>query len=378
VVVDARPLHTSGIGRYLREVLSRLLRDARFGTVTLLGDAAQLQGFLEAERPSIETRVQPFPTALYHPRAHAAWLRLTLAGRLRADVTFFPHYDTPLVGFPRRSVVTVHDLIHFRVPDAFAGWQRAAAGVVLGRAVTRASGILAGSASTRRDLLERFPAAADKVRVIPYGVGEEFVRAVEASDLADSEAADVRALGPYLLCVGNRKRHKNLRAAVETLALLHDEMPELKLVVVGRVFPEWEETLRLAAERGVADAIVEFEDISDARLRQLYAGCRALLFPSLYEGFGLPVLEAMACGAPVVTSDRSSLPEVAGDAALMVDPHDWSAMAGAVRRLEGEPGLRGELQRRGWERVARFRWERTGEIVLDLLHRVGTGTTVPT
>jgi glycosyltransferase involved in cell wall biosynthesis len=370
VLIDARPLYISGIGRYLREILSRLLRDTRFTHVTLLGDQAQLRRFLEESCPEAEVDLQEFPSSLYDPRTHAAWLRLVLARRVQADVTYFPHYDTPLLGFPRRSVVTVHDLIHFQVPEAFGALRRLAAGVVLGRAVARATGIITVSEATRRDLVARHPGSARKVHVIPNGVGEVF-RSEPVEEVADDP--QIRDLRPFLLCVGNRKRHKNLEAAVETLSLLREEMPLLKLVVVGRVFADWEATRQLAAERGVAGAVVEMENVGDDRLRQLYAHCEVLLFPSLYEGFGLPVLEAMACGAPVVASNRSSIPEVAGDAALLVDPRDPGAMAGAVRRLAQDPRLRDDLTLRGRQRATLFSWERAAQSTLDLLYRIGTG-----
>ncbi|MEW5927537.1 MAG: glycosyltransferase family 1 protein [Gemmatimonadota bacterium] len=367
VLVDARAIFTSGIGRYLREVLQAVFADPRFGRVRLLGDPDALGEFCRTVAEPARAEVRAYPTGLYSPRAQAAWLRLRAAGECDADVAFFPHYDVPLAALPRRSVVTVQDLIHFKVPSAFPLWRRLGAGVLLRRAVTGAGQVLVTSQSTRRDLEERFPGCGARVGVVPLGVSPFFAAP------ADASAGLARVGGPYLLCVGNRKPHKNLAAAVETLALLRGEAPELRLAVVGEVYPGWDEVLRRAGELGVRERIVEVEGASDEELRSLYAGSEALLFPSLYEGFGLPALEAMAAGAPVVASDRSSLPEVVGDAGLLAGPEDPAAMADAVRRLRRDPELRARLVRCGRERAAAFTWERSARAVADVLLRVAAG-----
>lgn len=367
VLVDARFIYTSGIGRYLREVLQVVFADPRFGRIRLLGDPDALGEFCGAVAEPGRTEVHAYPTGFYSPRAQAAWLRLRATGRCDSDVAFFPHYDTPLLALPRRSVVTVQDLIHFKVPSAFPLWRRLAAGVLLRRAVEGAGQVLVTSESTRRDLVERFPGCGAKVGVVPLGVSPFFAAPADAPGGAEWIG------GPYLLCVGNRKPHKNLAAAVETLALLRDEAPELRLAIVGEVYRGWDEVLRRAGELGVRDRVVEVEGASDAELRSLYAGCEALLFPSLYEGFGLPALEAMAAGAPVVASDRSSLPEVVGDAGLLASPEDPAAMADAVRRIRRDPGLRARLVKRGRERAAAYTWERSARAVADVLLRVAGG-----
>lgn len=364
LVVDARALHASGIGRYLRELLARIIPDRRFGRLLLLGDVEELAAFAAPFGAGERVVLRAYPTAFYAPAVQLAWLRLLLRGEVRADVYFFPHYDAPLL-LPPRSVVTVQDLIHFRVPEAFPATKRAAAGLLLRRVASRARRILVSSSSTRTDLVERLPRSASRIEVIPLGVG---------GAMPDPLPADSGCLPkvPFLLCVGNRKRHKNLRAAVETLALLREALPDLRLVVAGRSFPEWQAVVRRARELGVGDRLEEREGASDAELGALYRGAEALLFPSYYEGFGLPLLEAMAAGCPVIASRRASIPEVVGEAALLVHPDDHRAMADAVLRLHRDPALRSELIRRGRDRAAQLPWERTARETADLLFRVGT------
>lgn len=370
MLVDARGIHTSGIGRYVREVLTAVLEDPRVAGVKLLGDPAVLRDFAMATPGGGKVATIPYDHGFYSPAAQAAWLALSARGAVAADVAFFPHYDAPALAMPARSVVTVHDLIHFKVPEAFAAWRRAAAGVLLRRAATAAARVIAVSEATRRDLVERIPAVGGRAVVIPNGVAPFF-------GAARDEAAGAEIAGPYLLCVGNRKPHKNLEGAVEVLARLAPARPELRLVIVGEVYPGWNAVLARAESLGVRERVVELSGVDDARLRALYAGCEALLFLSLYEGFGLPVLEAMAAGAPVVASSRSCIPEVVGDAGVLVDPRDPAAAAAAVLRLSADPAHRAELVRRGRTRAAGFTWERAGRATMDLLHEVATRGAAP-
>jgi glycosyltransferase involved in cell wall biosynthesis len=365
VVVDARALHGSGIGRYLREVLGALLVDTRFGEVALLGNPGELADFVAERGTSMPVRIEAHRGAFYTPRAQLSWRSLRLRGRTAGDVAFFPHYDAPLLGLPRRSVVAVQDLTHFKLPEAFAAWKRAGAGVLFESVVRSAARVVVSSASTRTDLLERVPSAAGRVEIIPLGVGASF-RACRRGECATCDRT--WALRPYLLCVGNRKPHKNLGAAVGALARLLPERPDLKLVIAGSRFAARDEVDAHAAALGIRHAVLEQSDITDAELRCLYTHAEALLFPSLYEGFGLPLLEAMACGAPVVASNRASIPEVVGDAGLLVDPTDPEAMAGAVRRLREDTALCAALVERGRERAASLSWAETARRTLDVLY----------
>jgi glycosyltransferase involved in cell wall biosynthesis len=370
ILVDARGLAGSGIGRYTSEILTALLADPRFGRISLLGQLPALRDFCEAHDGADRATLLSYPYGYYSPAAHLAWLRMRAAGEARADVAFFPHYDTPLLAFPTRSVVTVHDLIHFKVPDAFSGWRRNAASVVLRRGVTRATRVITGSESTRRDLVERIPEVEDRIDLVPYGVSDVF-RAGAVGARAGG-GASIRPSAPYLLCVGNRKPHKNLVAAVETLGRLRDSRPELKLVFVGKSYDGWDAVLARAEELGVRDRLVEHEGVSDDQLRELYQGCEVLLFLSLYEGFGLPVVEAMGCGAPVIASNRSAIPEAVGGAGILVSPDDYDAIAAAVTKLAGEPALRRELVRKGLQRAAGFTWAAAARQTAEILHAVAT------
>ncbi len=368
VLVDARGLHASGIGRYTREILKALFADPRFTRVKLLGEVEALRRFCDLSENGGKAVIYSYPFPYYSPAAQVGWLRLRARGMTEADVAFFPHYDAPFFALPARSVITVQDLTHFKVPAAFPLWRRLAAGILLRKVVTRAARILVSSQSTRRDLAERIPGSEAKTEITPFGVDTFFLAPAAKEAELDSSA---RVARPYLLCVGNRKPHKNLVAAVEAIARVAKEIPDVKLVIVGKVYPGWSEVLRRAEDLGVRDRVVDLPEVTDSELRRLYGNCEALLFLSLYEGFGLPVLEAMSCDAPVIASDRASIPEVVGDAGLLVDPNDYGAVADSVLRLFREPGLREELVRRGRERAATFTWARAARQTLNVLYETG-------
>ena len=365
-MVDARALHVSGLGRYLREILAALFADSRFGRITLLGRPRELRDHCDSAMDSGRVRIYPYAHPFYSPRAQIAWLALASRGRVAADVAFFPHYDAPLVGMPRRSVVTVHDLIHLKVAEAYPATKRFMAAAMIDRVVSRAGRVVTISEATKLDVLARVPGAAAKLRVIPQGVDSAHWSTGGESGV-DRGAS---AAAPYLLCVGNRKRHKNLVAAVETLARLRPSSPDLRLVIVGKSFPDSDGVRERALQLGVGEAVEERAEVGDGELRRLYQECEVLLFPSLYEGFGLPVLEAMASGAPVVASNRASIPEIVADAGLLADPDDHEALALAVRRIREEPGLRSALVARGRERARQFEWRMTRQSTVDLLAEV--------
>jgi glycosyltransferase involved in cell wall biosynthesis len=281
-----------------------------------------------------------------------------------AAAAFFPHWDAPLLGMPARAVVTVHDLIPFRVPGAFPARKRALARPALARVLRTAARVVCVSEASAADVRRWAPAAAARVVAIPNGVSAEFSGPVTAP-LAAGVAA------PYLLCVGNQKPHKNLAAAVAVLARLRaGAHPGLRLVVAGRDFGT--DGLRdVALAAGVGDAVTTLGEVDDRTLHALYAACGALVFPSRYEGFGLPVLEAMAAGAPVVASNTPAVAEVAGDAAAaLLSPDDVAGMAAACDRLLTDPEARRAAAARGRARASAFRWSETARRTGRLLRQV--------
>ena len=288
-----------------------------------------------------------------------------LAARAGVDVLHSLASTAPGWG-PFRRVVTVHDLIHRVHPEAHAGVLTFGMRLLVRLAVTRSDRVIAISRSTREDLVRMLGVPPGKIDVVPQGVGR--TGAVEALDEASVRARLDLGSRPFVLSVSAKRPHKNLARLLEALALVPAGRRPV-LVLPG--YPTWHEAeLR---ERAVALGVagdVRFEGWVDEQLLEgLYAAARCFVFPSLYEGFGLPVLEAMRRGLAVACSDRSSLPEVAGDAALLFDPESPRAIADALERLLVDDDLVARLAAAGPFQAARFSWEATARGVLGSYRR---------
>jgi glycosyltransferase involved in cell wall biosynthesis len=263
-------------------------------------------------------------------------------------------------------VTTIHDLNYLVVPDAHFGLRGLGMRLLVPLAARTAHRVLADSGSTRDDLVARLGVAAGKIDVVPLGLGQPAV----ADPTLARELRGRLALGerPVLLSLSAKRPHKNLRGLIDALALIAVERRPV-LVLPGYPTPHEAELRRHAADRGVADDVRFLGWTSDADIEGLFAISAGFACPSFYEGFGLPVLEAMARGVPVACSDRASLPEVAGDAALLFDPGDPAAIAAALERLLHDTAEAKRLRAAGRVRAAGFTWERSAETTLASYER---------
>ena len=360
LVVDARVLYGSGIGRYVRELLPRIVQSGAFDAVQLVGDPAELTPFVAEYVHG--AAILPLPHGRYHWRAQVGWMALRRQLPAGRRVIWFPHFDAPVLGMPVPSVVTIHDLIPLMHKGMAGPVRRLMMRAVLHRVVGQARRVIAVSEETGRLIAQTDGRISARLRVVCNG-GAEF------ADTAQGELpVSVRA--PFLLCVANRKPHKNIVRAVEALAALAPEFPNLSLVVAGEWFASWTAVEARAADLNVSARVVDVGRVDDAGLRALYANCAAFVAPSLLEGFGLPVVEAMACGAPVVAADLLWARSLGGEAIAYAHPErtgDW------VRELT--PLLRGGAARaaaisRGRARAAMFTWESTARATTAVLCEV--------
>jgi glycosyltransferase involved in cell wall biosynthesis len=283
-----------------------------------------------------------------------------LAARARVDLVHSLASTSPSWG-PFKRVVTVHDLIYARFPDAHSGLRDRGMRVLVPLGVRRAQRVIADSQSTRADLIELLGTPAQRIDVAPLGLGtvQRDAPLAEAPTRRRFELGERRVL----LSLSAKRPHKNLVALIGALARIPAERRPL-LVLPG--YPTWHEgELRERAAALGVTADVRFEGwVSAGELEGLWALADAFVFPSLYEGFGLPVLEAMARGVPVACADASSLPEVAGEAALLFDPRNEGEIATAIEGLLGDLQLAGELRAKGLQRARRFTWAQTARLTL--------------
>ena len=350
VALDARKLFDGGIGTYIRGLLGALAVAHPEAEWTALVDPA------DAGRVRWPGAVRECPVRAgkYGLAEHVA---VPAAARsVGAELLHAPHYTLPLA-WRGPAVVTIHDLIHIR----FARFHRPGAALyartMAGLAAKRARVVIADSEATKRDVVELLRVRAEKVRVVPLGVSSAIHR-VGAE--ATTRFREARSLPEgYVLYVGARKQHKNLELVLGAWAAMHaGERPPL--VLSGPAWTASEPLAALAATLRVTDSVRFAGDLRDEHeLSCLYSGASLLVQPSLAEGFGLPPLEAMACGVPVLASDAGSLPEVLGDAAEMLPPREPGAWAAAVARLRSDRSRREELVARGTTRAARYTWEAT-------------------
>jgi glycosyltransferase involved in cell wall biosynthesis len=290
--------------------------------------------------------------------------------RERPDVYHAPHYVLP-PATPCPSVVTIHDCIHLMFPQYLPN--RAAhayAKASLWSAVRRSHRILTVSEASKRDILRFFNVAPEKIVVVYNAIDERFWKAPAEEDVTRVRERYQLDHG-FVLYVGNIKPHKNLVRLIEAFDLLRRQFDEMKLLIIGDEISKLP-ALRRAVHTHKLHKHVRFLGyLPDETLAILYRLAAVFVFPSLYEGFGLPPLEAMACGTPVVTSNVSSLPEVTGDAAVLVDPYDVESIVAGIERVLTDPVLNAELRRKGVARARAFSWEQSVARTLQLYEEVG-------
>ena len=362
ILLDARMLGFSGIGTYLKNLLENYARmERQFSFRLACPRQESVREFssgrftwVRADAPIYGLREQ-----WQIPRAAEG-----------ADLLHCPHYNVPCF-YRGKLLVTIHDLTH--IMDRT--FRRTLSSLVYARpmlaiASRKADQIVTDSEFTKLQIVDRLRVPPEKVTVIYLGVSPHFhVCDHEEAFQAASSALQLR--GSYLLYIGALKPHKNIPTLIRAFALLCGRRKvEQQLLIVGDD-PKWKEGLvSLCSQLGVAGHVSFFPHVVHAILPQVYAGADLMVMPSFIEGFGLPVLEAMACGTPVVCSRAASLPEVAGDAAEYFEPSSVDDLAAAMERVLGSPELQETLRRKGLERAKLFSWHECARRTLEVYRKV--------
>jgi glycosyltransferase involved in cell wall biosynthesis len=368
--IDGRYIqdHFPGIGRYTYNLIEGLARVAPAETFLVLTNPAlrNTRYDVVALARHLNVTLVPLdvPTFSAAEQTRLPWI----VRRLRLDVLHSPYYIKPYL-LPCPSVVSLYDLIAARYPQYLpSSWARLAFAVTTRLAITTARRLLTLSEASRRDLVELYGVPPGRVAVTPLAADERYRPSAEAATL---EAVRRKYVLPecFVLYLGSNKPHKNLVRLVEAWAKVQITVADCQianrqLVIAGHWDPRYPQAQQRVAELGLEDGVRFLGDVSEADLPALYNLATVFAFPSLYEGFGLPPLEAMACGTPVVCANTSSLPEVVGDAALLFDPLDVPAMAAAIAQALSDADLRAALRARGLARARLFSWEHTARETL--------------
>jgi len=373
IAIDVRKLADFGIGTYVRGLVRGLSEIDVDHEYLLIGDPASV-----ALLPDLPPSFRWVAERARGYSVRELWSVSAAVRRERADLYHAPHYVLPFrLGCP--AVVTIHDLIHLRFAEQRRAIELLYARRMVARSLRHAAAVLAVSETTRDELVDHFGAAAEGIEVIPNGVDERF-RGLLDDAAVDAGLARLGLDRGYLLFVGNPKPHKNLGRLLEAQSRLARRDPETPFLVIAggaaaapgadAAVPSALRIARRAAEQAAPSRVAYLGRVADEDLAALYRGALALVVPSLWEGFGLPAVEAASTGTPVVAAARGALPEVLGDAALYVDPESVEDIESGLERILRDAELRAELAQRGPERAARFDWRRTAASTLAVYRRL--------
>lgn len=314
-------------------------------------------------------------TSARRAAANIFWTQIRLPSLLRkraAHLLHAPAFVAP-VASPCPVVTTIHDVTYLLYPSHFSRWWTTYLKLVMPPAVRSAAAIICGSENSKRDIVKAYRIPSEKVRVIPYGVDHERFRPGAALDRNWAQGLGIR--NGYVLHVGTFSYRKNIPTLLRAIAHLRTKgtWEGRQLVLAGSQnlsMKGGHEVIETIRELDLSNSVVLTGHTPDEHVPGLYAHASMLVVPSLYEGFGFPVLEAMATGIPVICSDTSSLPEVAGNAAIFFPPEDQYALAHAMEDLIQNPSTGEQLQRKGIERARKFTWQRTAEQTIGVYREV--------
>lgn len=363
---------SAGIGRYTHELINAL------AAVSPTNGTAPHYRLFVADAGSQFDTLPPGPNFSWHPTRISErwlarlWFRLHLPLPIQTwtgplDLYHATDFVLPPVMPKTRTIVTIHDLSFVREPAITMPGMSRHLNTWVPHSVNRADHVIAVSEATRQDLIELYHTPPDKISVLYHGVGSEFNPITDAAKLSAIRKKYHLDEVPFVLSVGTIQPRKNYRRLIQAFAHID---PPLKLVIGGGKGWQVEEVFNEIEQLGLTDRVHFPGYIADADLPALYSAATLFIYPSLYEGFGLPALEAMACGTPVIASNQSSLPEVVGNAGLLVDPRDVGAIAASMTHLLEDANRRQELSALGLQQAARFTWPEMGAKLLNLYKKV--------
>jgi glycosyltransferase involved in cell wall biosynthesis len=370
--IDARYVydHFPGIGRYIANLVLALGELEHGHTIVLITnpdlpntrhDLSKLRQFASIEWA--ETTARPFSAGeqLVLPQ---------LVRTLRLDLLHSPYYIKPYLPLNCPSVVTIYDLLGRRFPATLSRRGRLLYRLTMGLAIRTSRALITISQHAQDDLYFTYRIPRERIAVTPLATDRSF--RPQPADAVAALRARYTLPERYVLYLGSNKPHKNLERLVRAWERVVTEgNHRATLLIAGHYDPHYPEARQLVEERGLSESVRFMPNVAEAELPALYSGALIFAFPSYYEGFGLPPLEAMACGAPVLCSYASSLPEVVGNAALTVDPYSFIEMAEGLNRLLSNTALRRRLSEQGQARARTFSWRRTALATLRVYEEVG-------
>ncbi|MBA3441529.1 MAG: glycosyltransferase family 4 protein [Pyrinomonadaceae bacterium] len=367
IAIDAHSVGTGLAGNetYITNLIEALAEIDRINRYTLYVTKRTAVERYENRWPQVDVR-------LTLPHTPLVRIPVTLVTELRRRPVDLLHVQYTAPPFaPCPVVATIHDISFEHLPHTFTRRSRMQLRLTVRHTVHKAAHIIAPSEYSRTDLIETYGTHPARISVTPLAAASHFAPATEEE--VERVRRKYQIEGDYILAVGSIQPRKNLVRLIKAYASLRRERPQAKLpqlVLVGKRGWLYEETLRAAGDELVSKHTIFTGYVPETDLPALYTAALCFVYPSYFEGFGLPPLEAMRCGTPVITGSLTSLPETVGDAGLLVDPWDENAIAQGISRLVDDPDLRGRLRTRGLERARMFNWGETARLTLRIYEQV--------
>ncbi len=368
IMIDARFVEDrmTGIGRYTYNIIDNLLSiDKNTQYFVIINDK------LDAKHPIFKMNFRnmvlikcTIPTMGIQQQIRIP----LLLKKINPDLYFYPHFDAPLI-HNTPLLITIYDLKYILFDNFFKKWsiiKRLYIKISMSLSLKKAKNIITISQSTRKDILRVFKTNPEKIKVIYLAASKEFHK-INSKDLIRKRIKKYPIKNKYFLCVGESRPHKNLINAIKAFEIFLRHKKEFQLVIVGKSDKRFTMHIDYIRKHNLERNIIITDSIGDNDLNQLYNGAIGYVFVSLYEGFGIPLIEAMQCGTPVITSDISSLPEVGGDAVLYVNPKDPSDIANGFKKIVNNSSLRKGLIQKGMIQAKKFSWEKAANETLKLL-----------
>jgi len=372
IIIDARLIlnNNTGIGSYLIHLIEALLEIDQKNHYVIFIDKKLRESHPVSLWEQENLHKEKVAVPAVRPGQQLV-IPFKLNGK-NVDIYHYPHFDLPLLQ-NNDSVITIHDLKYIIAPGFFPEFsliKKKYMNFFYRLAGRRARKIIVVSESTRNDLIKLFKIPGEKIAVIPLAASGEF-RPAKNKESIDMKLTERGINNKYFLVIGERRPHKNLVRIIEAFSIFKERCKEkYNLVLVGKKYANYSEPEQKITALNLNNDVILAGYVSDDWLPIYYQGAEALIFTSLYEGFGIPIAEAMACGTPVITSNISSMPEVAGNAALYVDPYDSEAIAEKMELLVKNMVLSKELKQKGVKQAKKFNWHRTAEQTLSVYEEV--------
>lgn len=356
--LDARMIESSGIGTYIQNLIPFLKKKVN---LILLGDEKQIRKYIN------NVEIIPLKSPIYFPLEQ---IEIPLKIK-RCDIFWSPHFNTPL--FPikaKKRIVTIHDVFHLAFSNYYKFWERKYVNFLVRSAIKISNVVITVSNFSKEEIIKYTNLDPHKIEVIYNGVDVNIFKVYE-KEILNKVRLKYNLPDKFILYVGNVKPHKNIKNAIKAFEIFSEKCKDFYLVIVGKkegfYKGDKEVFYILEGNKSLSKRIIFTGSIGKEDLSLIYNIASLLLFPSLYEGFGLPPLEAMACGCPVVASDIPVIREIYGDAVYYVNPFDPWNMAEGILDVEEDKEMRDELISKGFERAKNFPWENSGRKHLELI-----------